>query len=243
VAEASADYRGVLRALKPLAEQDIRDPVNEPEFWPWADVYANALVMEGELDRAEHVIRQHEELARERDSVVALARLAVPHGRLLAARGRIDEAREMFERGLDRIDGLPWEFDRARLWFAYGQSLRRAGKRREADAALLSARQLFARLSATRYVERCDREIAAAGIGTQRGVPDDVELTAQESVVAGLVVQGKSNREVAAEIFLSAKTVQYHLTRIYAKLGIRSRGELTARLGASATGNAVDADD
>jgi DNA-binding CsgD family transcriptional regulator len=239
VAEASADYRGVLRALQPFAEQDIHDPVNEPGFWPWADVYANALVMEGELDRAEDLLTQHEALARERDSVVTLARLAVPHGRLLAARGRMDEARELFENGLHRIEGLPLEFDRVRLWFAYGQSLRRAGKRREADAALLTARQLFARLGATRYVERCDREIAAAGIGMQRGIPDAAELTAQELVVAGLVVQGKSNREVAAEIFLSAKTVQYHLTRIYAKLGIRSRGELAARFRPSDTATAM----
>ena len=62
-----------------------------------------------------------------------------------------------------------------------------------------------------------------------RGSRDDVDLTPQEEAVSTLVAQGLSNREVAAELYVSPKTVQYHLTRIYAKLGVRSRSELAAR--------------
>lgn len=234
-AETSADYRGVVRTLSPLADRAPDDPVNEPGFWPWGDIYANALVMEGRLEEAQTFLEPQIALAQRRGDIVSLARLGLPLGRLHAAQGQIQDARRTFEDALHSIEGLPLEVDRARLWFAYGQSLRRAGKRRESDTALWSARQLFARLGATRYIERCDREIAAAGIGAQRGGQPDLELTSQESLVAGLVANGKSNREVASELYISAKTVQYHLTRIYGKLGIRSRSELAARYRESGT--------
>src|SRR5690606_21404888 len=113
---------------------------------------------------------------------------------------------------------LPLRYDQARVNFAYGQTLRRAGKRRDADVALSTARELFAGLGAATYVSRCDRELKAGG---QPGARADTELTPQEQAVSQLVARGLSNREVAAELYVSTKTVQYHLTRIYAKLGIR----------------------
>ena len=90
------------------------------------------------------------------------------------------------------------------------------------------AREIFASLDATTYVERCDRELKAGGLHTSRTDSSDVVLTPQEESVAALVARGLSNREVAAELYISPKTVQYHLTRTYAKLGIRSRAELAA---------------
>ena len=78
------------------------------------------------------------------------------------------------------------------------------------------------------YVARCDRELKAGGLHPVRGPAGRVELTPQEDAVSALVAQGLSNREVAAELYVSPKTVQYHLTRIYAKLGLRSRSELAA---------------
>lgn len=75
---------------------------------------------------------------------------------------------------------------------------------------------------------RCDRELKAGGLHQVRGSRDDVNLTPQEDAVTNLVAHGLSNREVAAELYISAKTVQYHLTRVYAKLGVRTRSELAA---------------
>lgn len=69
---------------------------------------------------------------------------------------------------------------------------------------------------------RCDRELKAGGLHQIRGSCDGVQLTPQEEAVSTLVSQGLSNREVAAELFVSTRTVQYHLTRVYAKLGVRS---------------------
>ena len=91
-----------------------------------------------------------------------------------------------------------------------------------------TARELYLSLGAHTYVARCERELKAGGLHRPRGSRDDVELTPQEEAVTTLVAQGLSNREVAAELYVSPKTVQYHLTRIYAKLGVRSRAELAA---------------
>lgn len=113
------------------------------------------------------------------------------------------------------------------MLFAYGQTLRRAGKRREADTQMAAAREIFLALGAVTYVDRCDRELKAGGVHVRqdRGA---VDLTPQELSVAEQVARGRSNREVATELFNSVKTVQFHLTRVYAKLAIRSRTELAA---------------
>jgi len=94
---------------------------------------------------------------------------------------------------------------------------------------MLSARETFAELKADPAVARCDRELGASGLRPYRR--EDVgALTPQEITVAELVASGHSNREVATDLQLSVKTVEVHLTRIYAKLGISSRGQLAARL-------------
>ncbi len=79
-------------------------------------------------------------------------------------------------------------------------------------------------------MERCERELVASGLApAERRTFDPTRLTAQELAVARLVADGMSNRQVAAKLFVSVKTVQFHLTHIYTKLGVRSRGELSAR--------------
>ncbi len=231
VAEAEADYPKVRRVLEPLAALAARAPgtvLTEPGYWPWPDVLANALVIGGALDEADEFLRPHEEVARERGHRSAMARLGYARGRLLGARGELSAARARFEESLALLDGLPLRYDRARVNFAYGQTLRRAGKRRDADAVIATARDLYLSLGAHTYVARCDRELKAGGLHQLRGSRDSVELTPQEDAVTALVAQGLSNREVAAELYVSPKTVQYHLTRVYAKLGVRSRAELAA---------------
>ncbi|MFC7448354.1 helix-turn-helix transcriptional regulator [Rhodococcus daqingensis] len=227
-AEVVADYESVIRFLGPLTALQSRGGLDEPGTWPWPDLYANALVMTGRVDEADEFLRPHERLAARRGHRSASARLGYARGRIEGARGNIDAAREVFETALQQLSILPLPYDRARVTFAYGQTLRRAGKRREADAVMRSARELYATLGATTYVERCDRELKAGGLHIKRTGPNRADLTPQEQAVADLVAAGRSNKDVAGELFLSVKTVQYHLTRIYAKLGIRSRSELAA---------------
>lgn len=228
VAEARADYAGVLAALAPLVRPGVSEDLVEPGFWPWPDVYANALVLEGDLAGADAFLARHERLALDREHRSARARLGYARGRLLGARGDIDGARRSFETSLELLEGLPLVVDRARVNFAYGQTLRRAGKRRDADVVISEAREAYAALGATTYVRRCERELKAGGVRADLRHRPAEALTPQEQAVAGLVARGLRNREVAAELFLSVKTVQFHLTRVYAKLGVRSRVELAA---------------
>lgn len=228
IAEARADYAGVLRALAPLTEQWAQADVSEPGFWAWPDVYANALIVEGRLDEADKFLSPHEARVRDRGHRSAHARLACARGRLHGAMGDLDSARASFEDALASLTPLPLMYDRARVNYAYGQTLRRAGKRREADAVVSAAREGYSALGATTYVRRCDRELKAGGVHAVLKDRAHDPLTPQEDAVSSLVATGLTNREVAAELFLSVKTVQFHLTRVYAKMGIRSRAELAA---------------
>ncbi|WP_218019759.1 helix-turn-helix transcriptional regulator [Rhodococcoides yunnanense] len=229
IAEARADYTGVLRALAPLTELWAQADVSEPGFWPWPDVYANALVVEGRLSEADTFLSHHEKIALARGHRSALARLACARGRWHGARGELDAARVSFEESLAALAPLPLIYDRARVNYVYGLTLRRAGKRREADVIVSAAREDYSALGASTYVSRCDRELKAGGMNAVLKDRSHDALTPQEEAVAGLVSTGLTNREVAAELYLSVKTVQFHLTRVYSKLGIRSRAELAAR--------------
>ncbi|PXY22853.1 helix-turn-helix transcriptional regulator [Prauserella muralis] len=231
LAEARADSAGVLRALRPLTGPSAGSSIDEPGQWPWADLYAHALVLQGRDAEAESFLDRHERLAAARGPASARARLGAARGRLLAMQGEPAASATAFEAALGLLEKLPLRYDRARVSFAYGQALRRAGKRRDADIVISGARETFASLGASTYVARCDRELKAGGVHATRSGRAVGELTPQEEAVAQLVARGLSNREVAAELFVTMKTVQYHLTRIYAKLGVRSRAELAALRG------------
>ncbi|UEL28390.1 AAA family ATPase [Pseudarthrobacter sp. L1SW] len=236
--EARADYEGALAVLQPLTELDpwTEDRVS---FWPWQDTYINALVMTDQLDTADQFLTSFEGLRREREVPSDMARMAWARGRLLAAQGDPDAAREHFEAALGHLRGLNRPYLRARISFAFGQSMRRAGKRRLASSVLRAARDLYDSLGAATYVERCDRELKATGLDVGN-LPDPadtvltaardhhIQLTAQEQAVAELVAGGATNKEAARALFLAEKTVQYHLTRLFRKMGIRSRSELAA---------------
>ncbi|WP_411374449.1 ATP-binding protein [Arthrobacter sp. MPF02] len=236
--EARADYESALAVLQPLTELDPWTE-NRVSFWPWQDTYVNALVMTDQLDTADSFLTAFEGVRREREIPSDLARMAWARGRLLAAQGDPDAAREHFEAALGHLRGLNRPYLRARISFAFGQSMRRAGKRRLASSVLRAARDLYDSLGAATYVERCDRELKATGLDVGH-LPDpadpvlsaaseqNVQLTAQEQAVAELVAAGATNKEAARTLFLAEKTVQYHLTRLYRKMGIRSRSELAA---------------
>ncbi|WP_082563838.1 MULTISPECIES: LuxR family transcriptional regulator [unclassified Nocardioides] len=226
-AEVAADYEGVVRALEPLLVL-FADRPDEPGFWPWRALYANALVLTDRADAARDFVAHHLALAVERNHRSDQAALLAVSGRIRCGDGDIDGGVGDFESALELLSGMPLPFERARVNFSYGQALRRAGRRRESAIIMRAARDSYATLGATSYVERCDRELNAAGLNSRRtdGVTD---LTPQETAVADLVSRGLSNREAAEQLYISVKTVQYHLTRIYTKLGIRSRAELAAR--------------
>jgi DNA-binding CsgD family transcriptional regulator len=124
-------------------------------------------------------------------------------------------------------------FATARTQLAYGERLRRSGRRIDARVQLNRALGVFERLEAVPWAERARSELRATGDRVRaRGPATREELTPQELQVAMLVTGGKTNREVGAQLFLSPKTIEWHLGHVYRKLGIRSRAQLARTLGA-----------
>jgi DNA-binding CsgD family transcriptional regulator len=120
-------------------------------------------------------------------------------------------------------------FDRARTHLVIGQWLRRIRRRMDARTQLSAAHETFERLGATPWAERAAAELRATGQTVPRRDPAATRLTPQEIQVVRLVAEGGSNQEVAAQLFLSPRTVAYHLYKAFPKLGVASRAEL-ARL-------------
>jgi DNA-binding CsgD family transcriptional regulator len=189
------------------------------------------------LDRLETAVRAgRTDLARawvaELDDFAAgtgapAARAVVEHGRALLADG--GDAEVHFRRALDAHAGSLRLPDRARTELAYGEYLRRARRRVDAREHLRTALALFEDLGAAPWAERAAQELRASGeTARRRDVTTATELTAQERQVAGLVRQGLSNRDVAARLFVSPRTVDFHLRNVFSKLGVTSRAELTA---------------
>jgi DNA-binding NarL/FixJ family response regulator len=119
--------------------------------------------------------------------------------------------------------------NRARTKLAFGEHLRRGRKRVDARRHLRAALVLFDELGATPWADRAAQELRASGETARRRDNTTVtELTAQERQVATLVRQGLSNRDAAAQLFVSHRTVEFHLRNVFSKLGISSRAELAA---------------
>ncbi|MDT7579465.1 MAG: hypothetical protein QOK35_729, partial [Pseudonocardiales bacterium] len=231
LAEARADPAGVLAALEPLRALPFRDAIDEPGFWAWPDLYAEALVALDRVAEADALLVPHEERAAERGRASPIARLARARGRVEAAAGRPDSAAAAFDRALAALAGVTLPFEEARVELAAGAFRRRIGQRRRAVDLLESARRRFVALGAVPYVQRCDRELAASGRRPSAAQERNaVGLTSQELVVARLAAAGRSNREVAVELVVSVKTVEFHLRNVFHKLGITTRRELGGRL-------------
>lgn len=202
---------------------------------PWRAGYIESLV---ELDR----------LADARDILDALRRdtrgsedLRVETGvrraaaAVAAAEGDGERAAAELEAGLALDPVLSRPIDRARLELAAGRFHRLTGRRRQASDLISSASARFLRAEAKLWVERCTIELESLRRGPlPRPRPDTPDrhalLTPRERMVSRLVADGLSNQQVATELVLSVKTVEHHLSRIYAKLGVQSRTQMTAVL-------------
>ncbi|GIJ67910.1 ATP-binding protein [Virgisporangium ochraceum] len=123
-----------------------------------------------------------------------------------------------------------WPFERARLQQAYGAWLRRQRRAAESRPLLRSAAETFDALGAVPWADRARAELRASGESLRRPVDPADTLTLQEQQIARLAAQGLSNREIAERLFLSPRTITTHLYRIFPKLGIKSRGELSQAL-------------
>jgi ATP/maltotriose-dependent transcriptional regulator MalT len=221
----------VLERAQPLDALRI-PPLEEPGWLGWPVQHAGALVQLGRLDDAREALDRLAELARARGSKSRLAALARVSGELATSLRDHTEARAAFEEAValsERAESLEW----AAIRSSYGRFLRRRGERRSARAQLQAAYDRFHALGATPYLQVCAEELAACGATPDAGPPTALDdLTPQEQVVVRLVAEGMSNPEIARQLVLSVKTVGYHLSNAYTKLGVHSRTQLLARVGA-----------
>jgi DNA-binding CsgD family transcriptional regulator len=213
-----------IEKLVPVADLAERHGVREPSFLPYAPDLIEAYARAGEREAATRELAKLAELAGALHRRWALAAVARLHGLL----GPDDDLDEHFGAALELHEqGAGSAFDRARTELLYGERLRRAKRRVEAREHLRSAIELFDGLGAAPWSEQARRELRASGESIPKRDPTAPEkLTPQELQVALQVAEGKTNRDVAAALFLSPKTVEFHLTRVYRKLNIHSRAEL-----------------
>jgi DNA-binding CsgD family transcriptional regulator len=218
-ARAAEHFEGQRRLLRELGITDV-DLSPAPEL-------VDAYVRLGRVNDAALVAAQFMTAAEAKAQPWSLARAFRSRG-LVA--GDADHA-EQFERALRLHAHTPDEFETARTRLAYGQRLRRARDRVLARDQLRAAVETFERLDAQPWAEQARTELAATGETVRRRDPSTVdELTPQELQIALLLAGGKTTREAAASLFLSPKTIEYHLRHVYQKLDIHSREELALSL-------------
>lgn len=224
------NYQATLDALEPLLSQ-LESPwrateIIQASFVPDA---AEALIGLGRLEEAGPLIDALERNGRRLDRPWMLAVGMRCRAMLLAARGDIKPATSTAELAMSEHDRLPMPFERARTQLLLGQLQRRQRHREAATATLREAQDTFEQLGTTLWADRAKGELARGMSGRRRADG----LTPSEQRVADLAVTGMTNRDIAASLFISPKTVEVNLTRIYHKLGIRSRLELYQALGSS----------
>jgi DNA-binding CsgD family transcriptional regulator len=209
--------------LGPLVESVRAEQICEPGMNRFALDLVEALVELGRLDEAVGLLDWYQGHAERLGRRGALANALRCRAVLAAARG--EDPLPTLDRALAEHEASLAPFDRARTLLAQGAALRRAKRKRDARRVLEEALAEFERLDAAVYAERTRGELAR--IGGRVAAAD--ELTPTEERVSQLVSEGLSNREVAAAMFLTTKTVEFHLRNVFRKLGIRSRTELVKR--------------
>jgi DNA-binding CsgD family transcriptional regulator len=197
----------------------------EPGIIPCVPDAIEALVAIGDLDRADDLLAAHEEKGRAMDRPWALAAGERCRGLLAAARAEPTASMTAFERALEHHARLDMPFELGRTLLTLGEAQRRFKQRRAAAASMRAALEIFRTLGAPLWITKA--EDALARTGTRAASPG--ELTPTERRVAELVADGLTNREVADALFVSVKTVEANLSRIFQKLGITSRRQLKVR--------------
>jgi DNA-binding CsgD family transcriptional regulator len=214
-------------ALRPLEWCEAaaeRMKMGEPNIVRWAPDLVEARLRTGAAAEAAATLERLEQAAEATGGTWARASATRCRGMLE------DDFEPWFERALELFDGKP--FETARTHLARGDRLLASRRRADAREPLAEAAAVFERLGATAWAERARAGQRTSGQRVQRRAAPTDELTPHELRVALLVAQGKTNPEVAAQLFVSRKTVEFHLSQVYRKLGLRSRTELARVLAA-----------
>jgi DNA-binding CsgD family transcriptional regulator len=214
------------RLLRPLAEGVLEVGIGEPGMLRFLPDEIEALIVLGEAEKARSLLQPFLARAETLGRSWALAAAERGQGLLAASLGEFPEALASFDRALEHHASLEEPFELGRTLLARGQTLRRTKKWRLARDSLGRSLAMFEELGADLWADKARAEIARVG----GRAPGPVGLTPTEQKVADLVASGLTNREAAQAMFLSVSTVEANLRRIYQKLDVRSRTELSRKL-------------
>ena len=214
--------REAIAILRDTGRFSLSHGLREPGVAMWAGDLAEAYVRSDAIDEAQTTLALLEDQASANRRSAALAVVARLQGMLAGPEDYADR----FAEALEWHERMPLPFEVARTRLCFGERLRRERRRTAARDQLHLALDTFERLGASPWARRARAELRAAGETSTSDRAGTAELTPQELQVALLVTEGATNREAAASLFLSPKTVEVHLTRAYRKLGVRSRTEL-----------------
>jgi DNA-binding CsgD family transcriptional regulator len=221
----SGDLPAALEWLEKADRRAAEFGWSEPSLRWWSCDYVELLL---ELERIDDALRVLDVLNADAERVgreLVAAGVTRCRGLVAAAQGDVDRASSELEKAVAQHDAAGDPFGSARALLALGVVRRRSRQKRPASEAIRAALDGFEQLGAATWVEKARAELGSIG-GRRR----EEGLTAAERRVAALVAEGRTNREVAAALFLGERTVASHLTHIYAKLGVRSRTELARKL-------------
>ena len=210
--------------LRELPGRLLSRGLNDPAQPLWADTI-EALVALGELEQAGTYLDRYEFYAERMGSPLAMEGVLRCRGLLFAADGDLPAAFAAFERALTERTAPGWPLERARTLLCLGTVRRQSQQKKAAREALEQALAIFEELGARLWAEKARAELKR--ISGRR--PADEELTETERRVAELAGRGRTNKEIAAELFMGMSTVEAHLSHIYRKLGVR-RAELGGQL-------------
>ncbi|TME04276.1 MAG: hypothetical protein E6I71_07240 [Chloroflexi bacterium] len=212
--------------LAPIIEREEAGGYAEPTAVHHLPDAIEALIITGDLERAAVLVGRLEQRGRALDRAWALATGARCRGLLAAAAGDLETSQAALKLALAEHQRLPDPFELARTFLALGGVQRRARQKRPAAHSLERAASLFEALGAAVWTARARAELDRTGVHR----PGRHMLTPTEERVAELVGSGLTNKEIAGNLFVSVKTVEACLTRIYAKLAVRSRTELALKM-------------
>jgi DNA-binding CsgD family transcriptional regulator len=217
-------YNGLGRYEAALAGARQACAHEDPCFSGWSLVEViEAGVRSGAHDEAAAALRKFEERTRAAGTNWALGMLA--RSSALLADGKAADA--LYREAIERLEGCRIVVHLARAHLVYGEWLRRENRRVEAREQLRAAYEMLSRIGAEGFAERARGELLATGETVRKRTLESRDvLTAQEALVARLAAQGRTNPEIGAQLFISARTAEYHLHKVFTKLGIRSRRSL-----------------
>jgi DNA-binding CsgD family transcriptional regulator len=209
------------------AERAAEDP-HELWFSPWTMVeLIEAATRSGQDDRAASALEVLCETTQA--SGTPWARGIEARSRALLAEG--DPAETLYREAIQHLGPTRLRVDLARTHLLYGEWLRRERRRTDARTELRTAHELFAEFGMEAFAERARVELEATGERARKRTVETLgDLTPQEAQISRLAAQGHTNREIAAQLFISASTVEYHLRKVFRKLDVKSRTQLANRL-------------